>query len=567
MFNNITSTDRILRFIAASLCVYAGIFYHPLFALLAIALFLSVATNSCLVYKMTGINHGLEEKNHFLSILPRYNPEPVLVFCDQGRLRFRNEAAQNRLPSLRSLSQLNAELSAIALIREEKEEVLRYLENEKTYQLLLRGNKHENFIMVYGFDITQIAEGEEALRNLALTDPLTQMANRKHLLRDLKDLPEESLLALIDIKNFGQINSFYGQEIGDRFLQSYGELLRTAHGQNEARLYRVQSDVFAVLGQGTGIESLQAYCTQGYISLDEMQFSLEVTIAYASNNETKLNLLTMAETALIEAKKRGLMSLSYSELGDISQRYHDNLEWSKRIKRILNKEDSAQLAAFFQPILNTRSGRIEKYETLARVVDAAEIISPAVFLDPAKQLGLLPKITLMMLEAVIVHLKQSDMEFSINITMQDLQQKDFCEQLLECLHKHELSSSRIVLEILEDEEVYAYLDIFKRLKKEGFKLAIDDFGTGYSNFAKLQQIEVDYIKIDGSLIASIATNPRHLEVVRTINRYAHSIGAKTIAEFVSTEQIAQMLKHENIDYLQGYAIGKPDALLVTEKKV
>jgi EAL domain-containing protein (putative c-di-GMP-specific phosphodiesterase class I) len=275
----------------------------------------------------------------------------------------------------------------------------------------------------------------------------------------------------------------------------------------------------------------------------------------------------MAETALMEAKKRGLASLCYSELGDISQRYHENLEWSKRIKRILNKEDSAQLVAYFQPIFNTRSGHIEKYETLARVVDAEQIISPAIFLDPAKQLGLLPKITLMMLEAIIVQLKQSDMEFSINITMQDLQQKDFCEQLLGCLHKHELPPSRIVLEILEDEEVYDYLDIFKGLKKEGFKLAIDDFGTGYSNFAKLQQIEVDYIKIDGSLIASIATNPRHLEVVRTINRYAHSIGAKTIAEFVSTEQIAQMLKHENIDYLQGYAIGKPDALLVTEKKV
>ncbi|MBE0498021.1 MAG: diguanylate cyclase [Campylobacterales bacterium] len=132
----------------------------------------------------------------------------------------------------------------------------------------------------------------------------------------MKDLPQESLLALIDIKNFGQINSFYGQEIGDRFLQSYGELLRTAHVQNEARFYQVQSDVFAVLGKGMGIESLQAYCTQGYILLDEMQFSLEVTIAYASNKETEQNLLTMAKTALMEAKKRGLASLSYGELGD-----------------------------------------------------------------------------------------------------------------------------------------------------------------------------------------------------------------------------------------------------------
>lgn len=558
MWNNITSSDKVIRFGLGTLCIYGGIAYHPLFALPAIALFLSVATNSCVLYKMMGINHAVEEKNHYLSVLPKYNPEPVLIFCDQGNLLFQNDAAQSALSSLHHFSELKLSLSPAQLIASESETALRYREVERTYQLVLHGNREENFVMVYGFDITQIVQGEEALKTLALTDPLTQMANRKKLIIDTQE-KGEGVLILVDIKNFGQINGFYGHEIGDRFLRSFSELFNQLIKWQGVTLYRVQSDVFAIFTSPREHLSMQLeeFFSQHYLVVDEIQFSLEVTMGYALKADGERALLTMAETALMEAKKRGIKSLSYTEMGDISKKYLENLEWSKRIKRILAHEEGGELIAYFQPILNTSTNTIEKYETLARVIEGENIIPPMVFLNPAKQLGLLPKITMSMLEAILQKAHESESEFSINITMQDIQNSHFCDVLMEKMNGSNISPSRIVLEILEDEEVYDYLSLFAQLKEHGFKLAIDDFGTGYSNFAKLQQIDVDYIKIDGSLIHSIETNPQHLEVVRTINHYAHSIGAKTIAEFVSSESIAQLLINENIDYLQGYAIGKP----------
>ncbi|MFZ2890563.1 EAL domain-containing protein [Sulfuricurvum sp.] len=562
MWNNITSFDKVIRFTLGSVCVYGGIVYHPLFALPAIALFLSVATNSCAVYKMMGINHKIEEKNHYLSVLPKYNPEPVLIFCDQGNLLFRNDAAHSALSSLHHFSQLDLRQSPAELIASQSETALRYREGERTYQLVLRGNIHDNFVMVYGFDITLIAQGEEALKTLALSDPLTQMANRKKLIIDLEAYPMR-MLSLVDIKNFGQINGFYGHEIGDRFLKSFAHMVDQLKEWEDTDIYRVQSDLFAIFsGDERLFEMINDFFIERYIVIDEIEFALEVTMGNAKHSDKERSLLTMAETALMEAKKRGVKSLHYHELGNINQRYLKNLEWSKRIKHILNHEDSAKLTAYFQPILNTSSNKIEKYETLARVVDGDTVTPPIVFLDPAKQLGLLPKITMAMLDAIIHKAHENDTQFSINITMQDIQSEKFSKALVEKLLALQLSPLRIVLEILEDEEVYEYLSVFKELKEYGFKIAIDDFGTGYSNFAKLQQIEVDYIKIDGSLIQTIDTNSQHLEVVRTMNNYAHSIGAKTIAEFVSSDVIAQILIDEKIDYLQGYAIGKPLPSLV-----
>lgn len=563
MWNNITSFDKVIRFTLGSVCVYGGIVYHPLFTLPAIALFLSVATNSCAVYKMMGINHKIEEKNHYLSVLPKYNPEPVLIFCDQGNLLFRNDAAHSALSSLHHFSQLDLRQSPAELIASQSEIALRYREGERTYQLVLRGNIHDNFVMVYGFDITLIAQGEETLKTLALSDPLTQMANRKKLILDLEAYQDAALI-LVDIKNFGQINSFYGHETGDQFLKSFATIFTLLAQQKEINVYRVQSDVFAIFGSNSSVsfKEIDEFFSNQYLRIDEIEFALEVTIGNAECSDKERSLLTMAETALMEAKKRGLRSLEYSQLGNINQRYLKNLEWSKRIKHILNHEDSAKLTAYFQPILNTSSNKIEKYETLARVVEGDTVTPPIVFLDPAKQLGLLPKITMAMLDAIIHKAHENDTQFSINITMQDIQSEKFSKALVEKLLALQLSPLRIVLEILEDEEVYEYLRVFKELKEHGFKIAIDDFGTGYSNFAKLQQIEVDYIKIDGSLIQTIDTNSQHLEVVRTINNYAHSIGAKTIAEFVSSDVIAQILIDEKIDYLQGYAIGKPLPSLV-----
>lgn len=150
-----------------------------------------------------------------------------------------------------------------------------------------------------------------------------------------------------------------------------------------------------------------------------------------------------------------------------------------------------------------------------------------------------------------------DLEFSINITAQDLHDKGFLEHLCRRIGDAGIARERVVLEILEDDSFLSELGRIERLKKLGFKIAIDDFGVGYSNFSKLQKLGADYIKIDGSLIKNLDRNENDREILKTILSYAKSIGARTIAEFVASEEIFAAIRALGVDYAQGYFIGRP----------
>ncbi|MDD5051238.1 MAG: EAL domain-containing protein [Sulfuricurvum sp.] len=568
MFNNISTNDKYIRLVLAIIFFYFGMVFHPMFMLGSIAMFITAATNSCIIYKIMGINRKLEQYNYYLSLLPKYTPHPTLIFSETGQLLFKNKASYTSVPLLLTSQQLNYVEHSHNLIHKGNESLARYSENQKTYQFLLYGNKIEKIIMAYGSDITKIVEREALLRHYALTDALTQIPNRRHLIEKLESQSSRiQILALIDIKNFGQINSFYGHEIGDRFLQAFANLLTEFSKQNKTKMHRIQGDVFSILSslsdETTCINKLHQFFEQKFITLDEIEFSVEVTIAYALKNNNGKNLLNQCETTLMEAKKNRIKTLKYDSLDHVIEHYHHNLECSKRIKHILSHEGEGSFVTYFQPIQNSLTGAIEKYEALARIIVNGSLYLPSSFIDPAKQLGLLPRITMEVLDSILQHYPASRAEFSINITIQDLQKEGFCDELKKRINSVGFPSEKLVLEILEDEEVYEYLSVLKTLKASGFKIAIDDFGTGYSNFSQLQRLEVDYIKIDGSLIQSINSDPKSLAVLRTIIHYAQNIGAKTIAEFVENETIAKTLIEEKIDYLQGYAISEPRSLLIT----
>ena len=154
-------------------------------------------------------------------------------------------------------------------------------------------------------------------------------------------------------------------------------------------------------------------------------------------------------------------------------------------------------------------------------------------------------------------------EFSINLSDSDIRNPHIVNEIIHTITKTK-TASRIVFEILESEGIENYEEVVEfitTVKALGAKIAIDDFGTGYSNFENILKLNVDYIKIDGSLIQGITDNPRHHIVVETIVNFAHKIGAKTIAEFVSSEAIYTVVKELGIDYSQGYYTGKPEEII------
>ncbi len=193
------------------------------------------------------------------------------------------------------------------------------------------------------------------------------------------------------------------------------------------------------------------------------------------------------------------------------------------------------------------------------------MLSPFFFLDTAKKGKYYSQIKNIVLNNSFGALRNTDMDISINLSALDIESKHTRDIIFELLEQNKQYSSRIVIELLEDESVKDFKTIttfINDVKVFGVKIAIDDFGAGYSNFERLLDYQPDILKIDGCLIRDIQTNNYSLSVVKTIVSFAKEQNILTIAEYVENEEIFNILKDLGVDYSQGYYFGKPEALEV-----
>jgi EAL domain-containing protein (putative c-di-GMP-specific phosphodiesterase class I) len=187
------------------------------------------------------------------------------------------------------------------------------------------------------------------------------------------------------------------------------------------------------------------------------------------------------------------------------------------------------------------------------------VLSPYWFLEHAKKSKLYDKLTRIMITKTFAVFENLDYEFSLNLTLPDIvsdETRTFLYNILE----HSSASNRVVFEIVESEGIENFdevTDFIKTVKQYGCKIAIDDFGTGYSNFNYLSKLDVDFIKIDGSLIKNINVDDDHLLTVESILFFAQRKGIQTIAEFVEDEAIFDRLQQLGVHYSQGYLFSIP----------
>jgi EAL domain-containing protein (putative c-di-GMP-specific phosphodiesterase class I) len=191
-----------------------------------------------------------------------------------------------------------------------------------------------------------------------------------------------------------------------------------------------------------------------------------------------------------------------------------------------------------------------------------DLVPPMDFLPIAKKTKLYPRITHKVIhEACRCFSSRSD-HFSVNLSIDDINDPYTVQEIIKIIIDTG-TSEQIIFEILETEGIENYASVgrfIKQVKALGAKIAIDDFGTGYSNFEHILKLNVDYIKIDGSLISGIVDNSRYRIIVETIVDFARKIGAYTIAEFVSCEEVYHAVEKLGIDFSQGYYTGKPSPM-------
>jgi len=402
------------------------------------------------------------------------------------------------------------------------------------------------------------------LEKSMITDELTGVYNKTKLTLDISALKEVTAV-LFNIDNFDHINSTYGYDIGDIALRGFANILDSARPL-EATLYRLASDEFVYLFEeldldsvGVFVEKVRDKLSSESIHADGIEFHLSATAGIAKGHGREV--LANAHVAMKEIREHGKNRYHfYTPRSTLQTKQKNNIEWIKKVKQAL-KED--RLIPFFQPIINNKTGHIEKYECLARIVEEGRVVSPAYFIEPAKLSGLLPQVTKTMLEKSFDTFSRRNEEFSVNITECDLREGYLPSMLSNLLARYDIEPNRVVLEILENISAQGSkeaLEQLKEIKKMGIKLAMDDFGSEKSNFYRLQELNVNYIKIDGSFIKGIAENENSYQISKTITQMAKALNAKVIAEFVATKEIHGIVNELGIDYSQGYYFGEPKEL-------
>ncbi|DAB27290.1 MAG TPA: diguanylate cyclase, partial [Sulfurimonas sp. UBA10385] len=227
--------------------------------------------------------------------------------------------------------------------------------------------------------------------------------------------------------------------------------------------------------------------------------------------------------------------------------------------------EKEQLVTYYQPIINNKTKKIEKYECLVRINDEGILIPPIRFMEASRLTGTLSLVTKSVIEQSFKRFSATEYEFSINITNTDLYLNYLEEYLLKNAKKYNINPSRVALEILEDIDTLdtpAILSQLDSLRNHGFKISIDDFGSRSSNFSRLLEFSPDYLKIDGRFIKNILSDKKSMVIVEAIVLLCRTSNIKVIAEYVHNAEVQARVEELNIDYSQGYYFGEPNEELV-----
>ncbi len=426
----------------------------------------------------------------------------------------------------------------------------------------------------FAYLIRRIQRSEAEQIKQHYRDTLIGLPNRNQL---IKDLPEYSspVMLLINIDRFRYINQIFGIAVGDFVLRQYAasllkylNYLRKAGHNIDPRksLYRLSRDEFVILLQNVDISELEiarfitTFLKNQVHEYEGVEIEISVSIGIAKERE---NILQKADIALKEARQQQKEFFVYHPNMQNESKVKENLLWYNKTKRAIDED---RIVAFFQPIMDNTTGAIKKYECLLRLKENDfNIVLPGKFLPIARHTRLYPFLTKIMIDKALLFFKDKDLEFSINLSPEDIMNPDIVDYLFSRIHKD--VCERATLEIIETDRIedYEIVEQFiKRIKKMGCKIAIDDFGSGYSNFEQIFRLDIDFLKIDGSLIRNIVTDKTSYHLTKNIVQFAMEEKIATVAEYVSDESILRKVTDMGINYSQGYFIGRPQSYLINE---
>ena len=426
-------------------------------------------------------------------------------------------------------------------------------------------------------------------------DALTGLMNRRefeehlsHAIATAREGGEHHALLYLDLDQFKIVNDTCGHVAGDELLRQLSELIQS-HMRDSDTFARLGGDEFGVLLQHCPLEQAQRVADalrqavrNFHFVWENKSFDIGVSIGLVSITATSgpvQSVLSAADMACYAAKDGGRNRVHVYRDDDAAlvQR-HGEMQWVARITRAFEEK---RFRLFRQSIVDVMHPQniAEHYEVLIRLLDEqGGIVEPATFLPAAERYGMMPSVDRWVIRSLFTSQGERLREawsrcriatgkcgcmYSINLSGATLGDDTFVAFVREQLLEFAIPPGVLCFEITETAAIANLLKaahFIRELKALGCRFSLDDFGSGVSSFAYLKNLPVDFLKIDGSFVRDMVTDPIDRAMVQSINSVGHVMGIGTIAEFVESDAILAVLREIGVDYAQGYGIAKPCAI-------
>jgi diguanylate cyclase (GGDEF)-like protein/PAS domain S-box-containing protein len=414
-------------------------------------------------------------------------------------------------------------------------------------------------------------------------DTLTGLINRRKfeaLLDEAVELSHRSAavhtLCFFDLDRFKIVNDVAGHRAGDLLLQVVTQELQAVLRSRDV-IARIGGDEFATLLYDCTTDEAQTVVQRSLAALEALEFTSEGRLFKISASAglaaidrsvvSSVDAMRHADIACYAAKCEGRNRVSVYDLHDEDVVVeHQHMLVASDIYEAL-REDRFTLVT--QRIAPTSGPVGEHHEVLLRMLAPdGEIVPPFSFIPAAERYGAMPAVDRWVLNEVLGRLGSKlaavdGLELSINLSATSLDDAGFLNFIHALLDRTPIAAQALVFEITESgmmNNLRKAKTVIDSLRARGCRVSLDDFGIGFSSFSYLRTFTVDYVKIDGSFVKTMMESEVDASIVRAINDVGHSVGARTVAEFVDSSVMAARLEEIGVDFVQGFGIAKPTGI-------
>lgn len=436
-------------------------------------------------------------------------------------------------------------------------------------------------------DVTEFFQLKEKYEYLSLHDPLTDLPNRRYLLKQLEHLCIQATrhgrklaVLFIDIDNFKEINDFYGHDIGDKVLIKISQAIKYCLRPGDV-VARMGGDEFiAILDDMSKVEDIQMVCRKIMDSSRNFtkDLNIDVTISigvsiYPDDSTNPEELIAFADIAMYKVKQEGKNNFEF-----YSKQLSDKLRNRvNMINRLIEAIRNRSFLVYYQPVVNIKDieffedeekireqivkrDLIIGVEALVRWIDNGRLIPPMDFIPLAEDTNLIVPIGMIVADIATQQISQINKKLFINVSPKEFDYPLYFDNFLKILDKNNFDARMLNIEITESvimRNIESFMKNVETVRARGVEICIDDFGTGYSSFSSLINIPANTIKIDKFFTHSMDKNDKVKRIVKTIIDIANVLGFSVVAEGVETIEQLKILREYGCNFAQGFLFFKP----------